>query len=110
MIERDPDYAPAYAALAGTYWSMADWGSLSSSEASARMMPLVEQALSLDGDLAEAWQHLAYVRKANGDLEGARAAEERALDLDPQNPVVLLGQMDRLAVDSRARACSGIRG
>jgi TolB-like protein/tetratricopeptide (TPR) repeat protein len=97
VIERDPSYAPAYAALAGTYWSMADWGSISSSEASAQMMPLLEQALSLDGDLAEAWQHLAYVRQANGDLEGARAAEKKALELDPQNPLVLQRQIRRLS-------------
>jgi TolB-like protein/cytochrome c-type biogenesis protein CcmH/NrfG len=96
VIERDPSYAPAYAALAGTYWSMANWGSLSSSQASVQMMSLVEQALSLDSDLAEAWQYLAYVRQTNGDLEGARAAEKNALALDPQNPVVLLGQIRRL--------------
>ncbi len=97
VIERDPGYAPAYAALAGTYWSMADWGRISFSEASAQMMPLSEQALSLDGDLAEAWQHLAYVRQANGDLEGARAAEKKALELDPQNPLVLQRQIRRLS-------------
>jgi tetratricopeptide (TPR) repeat protein len=74
---------------------MAVWGSLSSSEASARMMPLVEQALSIDGDLAEAWQYLAYVRQANGDLEDARAAEKKALELDPQNPLVLRSQILR---------------
>jgi len=92
---RDPNYAPAYAGLAETYWNMGVWGMFSVSEASARMMPLVEQALSLDGDLAEAWQHLAYVRQANGDHEGARAAEARALELDPQNPLVLMNQIRR---------------
>jgi len=59
------------------------------------MMPLVEQALTLDDRLAEAWQHLAYVRQANGDLEGARAAEKKALELDPQDPVVLRSQIRR---------------
>ena len=92
---RDPNYAPAYAGLAETYWKMGVWGMFSLSEASARMMPLVEQALSLDGDLAEAWQHLAYVRQTNGDHEGARAAEARALKLDPQNPLVLMNQIWR---------------
>jgi TolB-like protein/predicted Zn-dependent protease len=95
VIERDPDYAPAYAALAGTYEAMGVTGRYSLSEASARMMPLVEQALSLDTDLAEAWQHLAYVRQANGDFEEARAAEAKALELDPQNPVVLSNQVGR---------------
>ncbi len=97
VIERDPSYAPAYAALAGTYWSMAGWGMFSFSEASIRMMPFVEQALTLDDRLAEAWQHRANVRQANGDLEGARAAGERALELDPQNPLVLRRQIFRWA-------------
>ena len=95
VIERDPDYAPAYAALARTYQSMADTGRYSFSEASARMMPLIEQALSLDGDLAEAWQHLAYVHRLNGNFEEARAAAAKALELNPQNPVVLGNQIDR---------------
>ena len=95
VVERDPSYAPAYAALAGTYQNMASYGALSPSEASARMMPLVEQALSLDDGLAEAWQHLAYVRTVSGDLEGVRVAEGRAMELDPQNPVVLAAQLVR---------------
>jgi TolB-like protein/tetratricopeptide (TPR) repeat protein len=93
VIERDPGYAPAHAALAATYLYMAFNYWLSPREASARMLPVVEQALSLDPDLAEAWQHLAYVRQASGDLEGARAARERALELDPRDPLVLGGQI-----------------
>jgi TolB-like protein/Flp pilus assembly protein TadD len=95
VIERDPDYAPAYAALAGTYQVMAGWGASSPSEAVARMRPLIEQALSLDDGLAEAWQDLAYTREVQGDLEGAHMAEERALELEPQNPVVLINQIIR---------------
>jgi TolB-like protein len=92
-IARDPNYAPAYAALAGAYWDMGAWGMFSFSEASTQMIPMVEQALSLDGDLAEAWQSLAYLRQANGDLQGARAAAKKALGIDPQNPLVLIGQI-----------------
>jgi TolB-like protein len=95
VIERDPEYAPAYAALAGTYRTMAGWGMFPPSEASARMMPLVDQALMLDDRLAEAWQHLAYIRWASDDLEGAHSAEERALELDPPNPLVLRSQIAR---------------
>jgi tetratricopeptide (TPR) repeat protein len=76
---------------------MAGWGMFSPSEASVRMMPFVEQALTLDDRLAEAWQHRANARQANGDLEGARAAGERALELDPQNPLVLRRQIFRWA-------------
>jgi TolB-like protein len=93
VIERDPKYAPAYAALAGTYQARARWGWLSLSNALARMRPLVEHALSLDRDLAEAWQRLAYVDQASGDLESARTARERALELGPQDPFVLFSQI-----------------
>jgi TolB-like protein/Tfp pilus assembly protein PilF len=95
VIKRDPGYAPAYVALASTYSSMAGYGMLSSAEASARMMPLVEQARSLDDGLAGAWGYLAEAHRRNGDHEGARAAEERALEIDPQNPVVLESQISR---------------
>jgi Tfp pilus assembly protein PilF len=90
VIERDPEYAPAYAALANAYDIMGTWGVIPRSEASSQMMPLAEQALSLDDRLAEAWVHLSDARRANGDLKGAREALERARELDPQNPLVLL--------------------
>ena len=93
VIERDPNYAPGYAALADTYWTMANWGMFSSSETPERILPLVDKALSLDNRMAEVWQHLADVRQTNGDLEGARAAKQRALELDPQDPAVLRSQI-----------------
>jgi TolB-like protein len=94
VIEREPSYAPAYVGLATTYDFMAQTGMFSSSEASTRMMPLLEQAISLDDGLAEAWVNLAYARLSkNGDPRGVREARERALELDPQNPVVLRDQL-----------------
>jgi len=59
------------------------------SEVSSRMTPSAEQALELDDQLAEGWVHLSRARWANGDLEGARAAQQRALEIDPRNPRVL---------------------
>jgi tetratricopeptide (TPR) repeat protein len=72
---------------------MANWGMFSFAEAPERILPLVDKALSLDNRMAEVWQHLADVRQTNGDLEGARAAEQRALELDPQDPAVLRSQI-----------------
>jgi TolB-like protein/cytochrome c-type biogenesis protein CcmH/NrfG len=95
VIERDPEYAPAYAVLAGTYDGMASWGMIPASEVSSRMMPLAEQALVLDDQLAEGWVHLSSARRENGDLRGARAAQEKALKFDPRNPLVLRGMMER---------------
>jgi tetratricopeptide (TPR) repeat protein len=89
VIERDPEYAPAYATLANAYTIMGNWGMIPLSEASSRMLPLAEKALSLDDRLAEAWINLSRVRRRNGDLDGARAAQQRARGMDPQNPLVL---------------------
>ena len=94
VIEREPSYAPAYVALAQIYMDMQSIGRIPMSEASARMMPLLEQAISLDDSLADAWQFLSYARLIrNGDRKRAHEARERALELDPQNPAVLMGQI-----------------
>jgi TolB-like protein/cytochrome c-type biogenesis protein CcmH/NrfG len=90
VIERDPEYAPAYAALANTYYIMGDWGVIPWPETWLQVRPLAEKALSLDDRLADGWLHLSNTRRANGDLDGARAALERARELDPRNPLVLL--------------------
>jgi TolB-like protein/Tfp pilus assembly protein PilF len=90
VIERDPEYAPAYAELAFAYDIMGNWGVMPYSEVWLQILPLAEKALSLDDRLAEARVLLSAVRRANGDLDGARAALERARNLDPQNPRVLL--------------------
>ncbi|MEE9253935.1 MAG: tetratricopeptide repeat protein [Pseudomonadales bacterium] len=93
VIERDPEYAPAYAALAHAYDIMGDWGMMTRSEELSRMLPLAEKALSFDDRLAEGWLQLSKARRANGDLDGARAALERARELDPRNPLVLSNLM-----------------
>jgi TolB-like protein/Tfp pilus assembly protein PilF len=89
VIERDPKYAPAYATLAYAYGITGDWGVTPFREALSQRLPLAEKAVSLDDRLAEGWHQLSRVRWGNGDLDGARAALERARDLDPQNPLVL---------------------
>jgi TolB-like protein/cytochrome c-type biogenesis protein CcmH/NrfG len=89
VIERDPKYAPAYATLAYAYYVTGDWGVTPFREVLSQVLPLAEKAVSLDDRLAEGWLQLSLVRRGNGDLDGARAALERARDLDPQNPLVL---------------------
>jgi TolB-like protein/DNA-binding winged helix-turn-helix (wHTH) protein/cytochrome c-type biogenesis protein CcmH/NrfG len=93
VIARDPQYAPAYTSLAEAYRRMAAWGMLSSSDAAMRMKTVVEQALSLDDQQATAWYCLAFIREQDGDLEGARAAWEQALELEPRDSDALRGQM-----------------
>jgi TolB-like protein/DNA-binding winged helix-turn-helix (wHTH) protein/cytochrome c-type biogenesis protein CcmH/NrfG len=93
VIARDPKYAPAYTSLAEAYRRMAAWGMLPLSDAAMRMKPVVEQALSLDDQQATAWYCLAFIRKEDGDLDGARAAWKRALEVEPQGSDALRSQM-----------------
>lgn len=42
-----------------------------------------EHATSINPDFASAWNSLGYARRSNGDLEGAKAAFERYIELIP---------------------------
>jgi serine/threonine-protein kinase len=53
-IERDPDFAPAYAGLADTYLLMAAYRFTDRTEAHEKAKAAVEKALALDDEIAEA--------------------------------------------------------
>jgi len=74
-IERDPLYAPPYTGLADLY-------QLADNPATAR--PLVQKALDLDGELAEAHNSLAeMLYRFDRDWAGAEREFRRALELNP---------------------------
>jgi tetratricopeptide (TPR) repeat protein len=53
-------------------------------------MEAIENALALNEDLASAWANLAYQKRFYDlDWEGAMAAIDRALELEPNNAQVL---------------------
>lgn len=52
----------------------------------------LERALEIDPDLAGAHVRLARVLARRGDLEGSRAAFQRAAELEPGHPLVLFGR------------------
>ncbi len=82
-IEKDPDYAPAYAGLAGTYVSMAFEGLLPPQEAFAQIDTINKKALQLDDTLALAHVNLAQMKKRDWDWPGAEREYRRAIALDP---------------------------
>ena len=89
VIARDPNYAPAYGALAFTHWRRAAQGSMSIQEAYERMRILTPRALELDDTLAEAWIMQANVEWIEGSVALADLARDRALELGPENEIVL---------------------
>ena len=99
-IERDPSYAPPNAGLARCYSSLAMFF-LSPEEAVPRVQAAVNEALKLDGELAEAHAMKGYMKLFfNGDFSGQKDFE-RALALDPNSVAALLDYAWYLTVSAR---------
>ena len=89
-IDIDPDYAPAWNLLSSTYSNQALNGQLPFNEAYEKALLAVERALEIDPDYsyansARAWLAMSFER----DYASAAAFYRRALDLAPDNPVIL---------------------
>jgi len=84
-IDKDPDYALAYAGLADTYvFGAYAGGGLPPKEAHRRARGAASKALSLDPQLAEAHAALAEVLLYDEwDFAGAERELRRAIDLNP---------------------------
>ncbi len=80
VVERDPSYAPAHAALARVYVLMGNWGTLPTKEALARAQAAARRAIELDDDLPDG--HLA-IADSTRDAALAEREYRRALELDP---------------------------
>jgi TolB-like protein/Tfp pilus assembly protein PilF len=83
-IERDPNYAPAYAGLADTDGLMSTWYIGPQNELMPRGRAAAVKALQLDDTLAEAHTSLALIAE-NYDYDWQTAEKEfrRAIQLDP---------------------------
>lgn len=82
-IERDPEYALAWAGLGDALGSLVGYRHESGPVILERASDAVDRALQIDNELAEAWSaagNLAYLRR---DGPGALNAFHRAIDLRP---------------------------
>jgi tetratricopeptide (TPR) repeat protein len=85
-ISEDSTYAPAYAGLATTYFLWTGWGyaGLESYEAYGRALAMVDRAIALDPDVAEAYAIRGLVMtRAWGASESIASDYQRALELGP---------------------------
>jgi len=83
-IERDPDYAAAYAGVADCYLVLESTQELGLEEAFREVDAAVKKALELDEDLAEAHASLAWVKMVRDwDWDGAEKELLRAIELNP---------------------------
>lgn len=83
-IERDPDYAQAYAGLAATYTICSDWALYPASETHPLAKAAAWKALELNESLAEAYAALAYTSyEFDWDFDTAEILFQKAINLDP---------------------------
>ena len=82
-LRLDPDYAPAYVALAGSYLNMTGIGYIPSQEAVAQARPLLERAIDLDPTLGDAYYWLGFMNRLEWDWDAAEEHFRRARELSP---------------------------
>jgi TolB-like protein/DNA-binding winged helix-turn-helix (wHTH) protein/Flp pilus assembly protein TadD len=86
-IELDPNYALAYVGLADSYAHQAGWGGAPFEETIAKAQTAAKKALALDDRSGGAYVPLARIKMIEGDFEGADATFQRALELNPNDPI-----------------------
>jgi serine/threonine protein kinase/Tfp pilus assembly protein PilF len=102
-IELDPNYALAYVGLAYTYGTFAGYGFLSLDEVNARIKTLLEKALAIDDEIAEAHTLKAQMTYVYGlDWEEAEKEFKLAIQLNPNSMyahlwyAIYLGKIGRM--------------
>lgn len=82
-IDRDPQYAPAYAGLADAYAVLPYFSEVSGDEAASKAKTAAERAVHLDETIADAHGVLGFVNTIYLDLDSAEREYNRALQLNP---------------------------
>ena len=102
-LEKDPNYALAYAGLAQTYVLFPEYAGLPAKEYFPRAEAAARRALELDENLAEAHSVLGLVRLQYAwDWSGAEREFKKAIELNPNFPTahhwynIMLGCVGRL--------------
>lgn len=89
-IRLDPFYAPAWAALAKSFYAQADLGYIPDRDGYQKAREAGEQALQLDPNLGEAHAALGWIAMhSDWNWAFADASYKRALELDPENVTVI---------------------
>ena len=81
-LEHDPRFAPAYAALADTWLLLSSYGNISVVKAAQRAHPMIEKALAIDPESAEAFAALGLARWQIGQMDAAESALRQAVLLN----------------------------
>ena len=86
-LEKDPEYAPAYAGIAHVWTGLKQQGFVSFDEATPKQKAAALKALELDSTLAEVHYMLAGINTwTDWDWLGAEREFRRAIELNPNYP------------------------
>jgi TolB-like protein/DNA-binding winged helix-turn-helix (wHTH) protein/Tfp pilus assembly protein PilF len=101
-IEKDPNYARAYAGLADSYVLMSGYSPVSPRESIPKARAAALRAVELDDKLAEAHTSLAVIAQ-NYDWDWKTVEKEyrRAIELDPNYPTAHHWYAESLALEGR---------
>jgi TolB-like protein/Tfp pilus assembly protein PilF len=101
-IEIDPGHARAWTLLAGVLWIREDEEPPGAGTRLEEMGRALERALEIDPMLAEAHARMAlYLNRVRGEHAAAEAAFARAVELAPNDPLVLGYRWSRALRDGR---------
>jgi len=107
VIEKDPSYAPAYAAVADAYSALGGgWMYLPPSDSFPKAKAAAMKALELDDTLAEAHVALGYAAFFDWDWPSAEREFKRAIELNPNSALSHKGYAEYL--EARGRFNEGI--
>ncbi len=87
-IEKDPNYALAYAGLASAYVVLPDYYGLPPKDVYPKTEASVRKALELDATLSEPYAVMGLMKAHQWDWESAESEYKRSIELNPNYPTV----------------------
>ncbi len=81
-LEHDAGFAPAYAAMADSWMLLSLYGNITPMKAAEKAQPMIEKALAIDPESAEAFAALGLTRWQIGQYDSAESALRRAMELN----------------------------
>jgi TolB-like protein/Flp pilus assembly protein TadD len=106
-LEHDPSFAPAYAGIADSWLLLSLYGNVTKMKATERAMPMIEKALKIDPESAEAFAALGLARWQIGQRDAGESALRQAIKLNEDYMPAylwlggLLGDLGRLPEESQ---------
>lgn len=82
-IALDPDFAMAYAELAGDYGTLVEISSINPADGKPKARAAAEKAAALDNTLPQAYQALGYIENQDLNWTAAEQNFKRAIELNP---------------------------